>query len=277
MFFILSKLSTFFLLPSNIIGLAGVLGLVLTVIGWRRSGVVLLGLAVLALAIAGWSPVGRWAVMALEDRFAPFEDDGRPVAGLIVLGGSFDAAIAASRRVVALNNGAERLTEAVAFARRHPEARIVFTGGDATLLGNGAGEAPIAKRFFDQMGVPADRVTYEGGARSTAENAERLRDMLRPTPGARWLLVTSGWHMPRSIGAFRAAGFDVVAFPVDYRTRGRRDRFVPVRSVADGLGLLDLATREFVGLAAYRLSGRSSSLFPGPASADAAKPAQPQS
>ena len=121
-----------------------------------------------------------------------------------------------------------------------------------------ASEAPIARRFFDQMGIEATRVTYEGEARTTAENAERLRDMLHPEPGMRWLLVTSGWHMPRSIGAFRAAGFDVVAFPVDYRTRGPQDRYWPIRNIAEGLTLLDLAVREYIGLAAYRMTGRSS-------------------
>jgi uncharacterized SAM-binding protein YcdF (DUF218 family) len=263
MFFILSKLSTFFLLPSNAIVLVGVLGLVLALVGWRRSGTVLLGAAVVGLVIAGWSPLGRWAVASLEDRFPPFEDDGRPVAGLIVLGGSFDTAVGIARRTVALNEAAERMTEAAAFARQHPTVRIVFTGGDASLLAEGTSEAPIARRFFEQEGIDPARISYEGEARTTAENAERLHDMLKPTQEARWLLVTSGWHMPRSIGAFRAAGFDVVAFPVDYRTRPK-DRLRPIRSIAEGLALLDLAVREYAGLAAYRLSGRSSALFPAP-------------
>jgi uncharacterized SAM-binding protein YcdF (DUF218 family) len=83
-------------------------------------------------------------------------------------------------------------------------------------------------------------------------------------PGERWLLVTSGWHMPRAIGVFRQAGLPVEPWPVDYRTAGPWDAARLFNSPAEGLRRLDIAVREWIGLLAYRLSGRSSALFPGP-------------
>jgi uncharacterized SAM-binding protein YcdF (DUF218 family) len=70
--------------------------------------------------------------------------------------------------------------------------------------------------------------------------------------------------MPRAVGSFRAAGFPVTAYPVDYRTRGPQDaaRFFPF--VANGLRRLDLATKEWIGLLAYRLAGYTDALFPAP-------------
>jgi uncharacterized SAM-binding protein YcdF (DUF218 family) len=56
----------------------------------------------------------------------------------------------------------------------------------------------------------------------------------------------------------------VEAYPVDWRTRGPGDLAMPFFSLADGLKRTDTALREWVGLVAYRLAGRTSELFPGP-------------
>lgn len=75
---------------------------------------------------------------------------------------------------------------------------------------------------------------------------------------------TSAYHMPRAVGVFRKAGFAVEPYPVDWRTRGAQDELRPFASVGDGLRRVDTAVREWVGLAVYWLTGRSSELFPGP-------------
>src|SRR5262249_17237124 len=98
---------------------------------------------------------------------------------------------------------------------------------------------------------------------TTSENAERVKAMAAFAPGERWLLVTSGYHMPRAMGAFRAAGLDLVAYPVDYRV-GDRDLRVPHAVLSAGLQRIDLAAREWVGLLVYRITGRSTALFPAP-------------
>jgi uncharacterized SAM-binding protein YcdF (DUF218 family) len=78
-------------------------------------------------------------------------------------------------------------------------------------------------------------------------------------------LVTSAFHMPRSIGAFRHAGFEVEAYPVDWRSRGWIDAASPFDQLSHGLARTDVAVHEWSGLIAYRLTGRSSALFPAPA------------
>ena len=85
-----------------------------------------------------------------------------------------------------------------------------------------------------------------------------------PKPGERWLLVTSASHMPRAIAVFRAAGFAVEAYPVNWRTRGWRDAAQLFGSLAEGLTITDAAVHEWVGLAAYRLTGRTAEFFPAP-------------
>jgi uncharacterized SAM-binding protein YcdF (DUF218 family) len=70
--------------------------------------------------------------------------------------------------------------------------------------------------------------------------------------------------MPRAIGVFRAAGFPVEPWPVDYRTTGWPDALTGFQSLGDGMRRLDMVVKEYAGLIAYRLTGRSTGLFPGP-------------
>jgi uncharacterized SAM-binding protein YcdF (DUF218 family) len=264
MFFTLSKALVFFCMPSNLLAGLALAGAGLFILGWPRPGGAAMVIAAVLIAALGWSPIATALLRMLEDRFPAFVDDGRPIAGIIVLGGSFDTLTSGARGMVSLNEAGERLTEAVSLANRYPEARVVFTGGDWTMFGEGPTEASLARRFFPEMGLDPSRVLYEGQARTTAENASRLRDLLEGAADGRWLLVTSGYHMPRAVGSFRAAGFSVAAYPVDYRTRGSEDLWYPQRTVSDGLSKLDIAAREWIGLLAYWVSGRSSALYPHP-------------
>ena len=123
-------------------------------------------------------------------------------------------------------------------------------------------KSDLAARLFDSFGIAKQRILLEDKSRDTDENARFTRDLVQPKPAERWLIVTSAHHMPRSVGVFRAAGFPVEAFPVDYRTRGAIDLLRPFATLGDGLRRTDTATREWVGLVMYRLAGRSEELFP---------------
>ena len=181
-----------------------------------------------------------------------------------MLGGGITPDVSEARPEVALNEAAERVTAAVALARRYPAARIVYSGGSSTLLFDEGSEAASAVRILESLGVPPERVIAEEQARNTVENAVFSFLLAMPQPGERWLLVTSSYHMPRAMGVFRAAGFAVEAYPVDWRTRGPRDAGRPFTSLAAGLERTDTATREWIGLLVYWLTGRSTELFPGP-------------
>jgi uncharacterized SAM-binding protein YcdF (DUF218 family) len=254
MFFVLSKVLGFFALPSNLIILIGLVGAVLLPTRFARAGRRLMVASLLGLALLGLSPLGNALIIPLEDRF-PAWDDSR---------GAITPDVSAVRPQVALNEAAERVTEAVALARRYPQARIIYSGGTGALIYRGGSEAESAVRIFAGLGVPPERVIAEEQSRNTVENAVFSLLLAMPQPGERWLLLTSGYHMPRAIGVFRAAGFPVEAYPVDWRTRGPQDAARPFSSLGSGLERADTAVREWVGLFVYWLTGRSAELFPGP-------------
>jgi len=265
MFFIISKLLGFFALPSNVIVVLGLFGVLLTGGRFTQLGLRLAAASVLLIAVCGFSPLGTALLLPLENRFAPWNPAHGPPDGIIVLGGAFENAVSGARADLALNDAAERMTSAVELARRFPAAKIVFSGGYGELFPEGPSEAELALRLFERLGVERDRIRIEDRSRNTVENAIFSKAVAAPKPGERWLLVTSAHHMPRAVGAFRRSGFEVDPYPVDWRTRGDADLLRPFRAVSDGLRRTDTATREWVGLCVYWLTNRSSALFPGPA------------
>lgn len=185
-------------------------------------------------------------------------------AGIIVLGGSVNADLSASRDRVALENAAARLTSGVALALRYPKAQLVFTGGSSDIGAGGRDEAGTVHQLWSSLGVPEARMTFEDRSRNTFENAIFTRDLVAPKPGETWLLVTSAAHMPRAVGIFRRAGFPVVPYPVDYQTFGDIRDWYPKADILRSLHRISIAGHEWIGLAAYWLTGKTDALFPAP-------------
>jgi uncharacterized SAM-binding protein YcdF (DUF218 family) len=264
MFFILAKILGFFSMPSNVLMSLGVIGVVLMATRFARAGRRIAIMAVILLGVAGWSPFGNAIILPLEERFPPWDASRGAPAGIISLGGALDTVISPVRGEVALNEAAERMTAIAELARRFPNARIVFSGGSGRIIFDGVSEASLAARLFESFGIAKERIALEDKSRDTDENGRFTKELVQPKPGERWLLVTSAHHMPRSVGVFRAAGFPVEAFPVDYRTRGVIDLLRPFSTLGDGLRRTDTAMREWVGLLMYRMVGRTDELFPAP-------------
>lgn len=266
MFFYASKIIAPLFWPSSIILLLLVAGAVLLLLDrgvcWGRRMVVS---GVILMLACGFSPLGNWLLLPLEQRFARGEvpDD---LAGIIILGGFERIEITRDRKQLAINEAAERLTESILLAKARPRAKVIFTGGDAAMIGPAeSGATDQVRQYLVAVGIAPERLVIEGASRTTHENALLLAPILKPAPGQSYLLVTSAFHMPRSIATFRAKGFDVQPWPVDYRTAGWQDLTAPFTSMPAGLNSVDTAFKEWVGLIAYRLSGRSAVLWPGPA------------
>jgi uncharacterized SAM-binding protein YcdF (DUF218 family) len=264
MFFILSKVLGFFASPSNLMIALGLLGIGLLPTRLARAGRRLMVASLIALAALGLSPLGNALIIPLEQRFPPWDDTRGPPDGIVVLGGAIVPDVSEARHEVALDEAAERITATVALARRYPAARIVYSGGSGALIYREGSEAVVAVRMLESLGIPPTRIIAEEQSRNTVENAVFSLLLAMPQPGERWLLVTSGYHMPRAMGIFRRAGFAVEAYPVDWRTRGPQDAVRPFPTLGSGLQRADTAMREWVGLLVYWLIGRSAALFPGP-------------
>ena len=262
MFFVLSKTAGFLLLPSNFLLILGLAGLVLLAFR-RRLGPWLMAISIVGLAAIAFLPIGLALAQVLENRFPAWDASRGAPDGIVVLGGAIDPDLTEARGDTVLTEAAERATVIGRLARAYPAARIIYTSGDASLLGDKPREADYLYPFLDTIGVARNRVLLENRARNTAENATFSKALAQPKPGERWLLVTSAQHMPRAVGSFRRAGFKIEPYPVDWTTPPRL-RFVLLRDSGFGISMTDQAAHEWIGLIAYRLTGRTDALFPAP-------------
>jgi uncharacterized SAM-binding protein YcdF (DUF218 family) len=265
LFFALSKTLGVMLLPSNFLVGIGIFGLALLFTRFTSLGRKLVFASIALLAFCGFSPFGNWLLYPLEQRFPPWDDSRGAPDGIVVLGGSIDPGLSAAHGVTVFSGAVDRIVAGAALAHRYPDARIVFSGGSANLVSDDAAkEADYAALVFERLGVSKNRLTMERNSRNTQENAEFSKAMISPKPGERWLLVTSAFHMPRAVGIFRKAGFAVEPYPVDWRMGGREELLAFSIFVLDGLGRTDAAMREWMGLTAYWISGKTSAFFPAP-------------
>ncbi|MGG5821500.1 YdcF family protein [Falsiroseomonas sp. HW251] len=260
--FVVSKLFWTVAAPNTAALLLAILGAALLWRG-RRSGRWPLALGLGWYAAVFFLPVASFLTLPLEERFARPQPPPTNVAGIIVLGGAVEQRLTAAHGIPALNGAAERMTEGVALALRYPQARLVFTGGSAAVVPGGPTEADTARRLFSDLGLPESRLVFDDESRNTWENAVLSRRMLDPKPGETWIMVTSASHMPRAVGCFRAAGFDIVPWPVNYTT-GRDPGLWYNWPFPTRLNQAEWAMREWVGLVAYHLLGRTDAWFPAP-------------
>ncbi|WP_394891799.1 YdcF family protein [Mesorhizobium sp. AaZ16] len=265
MFFYLSKVFGFFAQPLNFSILLLAAGLLAAFFGWRRTGLTLDIAAAAILILSAWTSLGAVLLNPLEERFARPACLSQSVDGIVVLGGGFEGAVNLARGGYEMNSGGDRFVEAAILARRYPTAKIVVTGGTGALILKGEGDADTAPRLLTALGVAPVRLILENRSRNTFENAVFTKELVTPQPGETWLLVTSAFHMPRSMALFRKAGFDVLPWPVDYRTSGEEGFGLFRDNAADALQNTTVAIREWIGLFAYWLSGRIDDPFPGPA------------
>src|SRR5882757_7783174 len=264
LFFVLSKTLGAMLLPTNFLIGIGVVGAILMVTRFASLGRKLVIAAVLLLVMCGLSPLGSLLLYPLEQRFPPWDAARGAPDGIIVLGASIEAELSAAHGTPVVRNAPDRIVTAAALARRYPNARVVFSGGSPNLISNDAREADFAGQVFEGLGIAKSRLIMERRSRNTLENAEFSKALVAPKPGERWLLVTSAYHMPRSVGLFRKAGFPVEAYPVDWRVGGRDGLFTFSNLAVEGLWRSDTGIREWMGLIAYRATGKIDELLPGP-------------
>lgn len=233
--------------PGTILLAALLIGAVLLWTRWRGLGRRVVSVTALMILLIATMPLENWIIRPLENRFPQVNQLPERISGIITLGG-----------------GTERLFEFIALARRHPEAKLVFSGGAGRLfVREKVNEADAARMFFERMGLDVTRVIFENKSRNTYENAVLSYALVKPKTGEQWVLITSAVHMPRAVGVFRKVGWPVIPYPTNYATEESAN-IMPRLNLVGGLSSISIGIREWMGLPVYRLLHRTDSLFPAP-------------
>lgn len=260
LFFVLSKLFWTLVQPLSLliilIGVA-IFALLRGRFGFTRR--MLIGVFC-AFLLIGFFPIANLFLKPLETRFSIQPDPPSPKT-IIVLGGSEDIKPSSQSLMPALNDAGERPIYGIALATQFPNATLVFTGGSGSVLDQHLRGADVLRELVERFPTLTNKVVFEDRSRNTHENAIYTRDRLGDQIQSPILLITSAFHMPRSVGVFCNSGYTgLIPYPVDHLSTGQvlTPRWDPISNFSD----LSTGIREWIGLLAYYATGRIDRFLP---------------
>lgn len=261
LFFVVSKLAWGVLSPTSLLIWCLLFVCLLLWLNYFRVARTLLTLlSAIAFVVMAY-PVPDYLISPLETRFAMPETLPEKVDGIIVLGGAESLRLSTGRAQPQVGDGAERILAAAELSRQYPEVPLIYTGGSNLIqMPELDKKGVISATLLQQAGVAADQIVMEPKARNTHENFVLIKPLL-PEQNGTYLLVTSAFHMPRSVGIARKQGVNVIPYPVDYRA-GRAEMRYWDFDLFGHLQVLEVAWKEWIGLTAYFFSGKTSAWLP---------------
>lgn len=256
--FTLSRLAEALLMPPGSLFwlFPAVLGALATGKRWAVVAVAAVGLT--ALALFSFHPFADALLGPLEDRFPPEADlAGEAFGAVVVLGGG---TVEPSPDALAVPGGfpsratlsPDALKRAVyaATLAADLDLPLFVTGGRSPYRPQADSEAEVTAAWLSRLTGGAGEVVLEEESTSTWENAGNLAAMTPPQPV---VLVTSAYHMPRSMLAFAVHGLRAVPAPTDYKAQARDYAFTDLLPSAAALEKTRTAAREYLGLAIYSM------------------------
>lgn len=233
------------------------LGAILQLTSFKEKGRRVLLCVLIPFLIINLTPIPRLLLYHLEHRFPQQFELPANAKGLILLGGSFSLLESQINGRPIYNLTAGKTIEFISLARCYPNLPIVFTGTSQ--------EVELTQKLFDEMGIDRARVTMENQSKSTYDNATKSYQLVKPKSEDKWILVTSAHHMPRSVGLFKGAGWNVAGHPVDYHTNSLSlSKLLPtIFDHHNGIAWM-VVMINWAGLIKNYLEGYSPELFPHP-------------
>ena len=255
LFYWVSKLAWLLIAPDSLMVMLLVVGSFLL---WRNQlkwAKRVLSLLVMSVLVIGLFPVGEWVLYPLESQYKA-NPELTSVDGIVVLGGAEQAELSHYWKQPAVNAAAERFFASVDLHRRYPNAQLVFTGGSGAMLGQAYKGADVAYQLYQNQGVDVSKIIFERDSRNTIENALLSKRLVKPKAGEQWILITTAWHMPRSMGIFCQSDWSVIPYPVDFTSLP--ERLVRIDwGFSKHLANLTVGMKEWVGILAYKVMGKS--------------------
>lgn len=262
MFFFFSKFLTLFLFPLPLFIFTGIILVFFLVSGRWKKFILLLPFLLLWLFSSNW--MSRSLLLPLEEDYPPLDwSEVKEHEYVVVLGGMFHNLTRYPGRAE-LVSSADRITDTILLYKKGKAKKILYTGGSGALFFNQVKEADLAKIFFQNFEIPESDFFLESESRNTRENAIFTKELLEematlqnpknPPPIPRFLLVTSAFHMGRSVREFEKLGLEFTPYPTDYRTlhpdTGFWENAIPS---AGALDTSTMAIKEWVGRFAYAI------------------------
>ncbi len=253
MFFFLSKTVPYLFMPLTLITGCLVISLFLRVNKWKKR---LQILAVTLLVICS-NPVITAKVFKLwEIPATPIEQLNSSRAVGVVLSGVIKKEKLPHDRVY-FSEGADRITHAIQLYKAGKIQKIVITGGQGSFSESPIREADQLREVLLMCEVPAEDIVIENKSRNTRQNALFTAQILRNEfPDYDYLLITSAFHMRRSLACFNREGLEVRSYSTDFKTGDYPPGFTSyIIPSPNAIFRWHLLVKELMGFIAYKLVG----------------------
>ena len=253
MFFVLSKILTYFFYPFTWI----VLGFLIAWIS-KRPHVVKYSFRAAIVSLLFFSNT-----FIFVEFTRMWEPDGKKIQDLehydcaVVLGGMAEYDNSLGR--LSIRRGGDRIWQAINLYHLGKVDRILISGNNGFLKEDALDEAAQFKKVLVENGIPEEDVLVENFSKNTYQNAIESKKIIdQHSEISSVLLITSALHMPRAEACFEKAGFDnMETFTTDHFTGETRaytiDQFlIPnVSNLSDWQSLI----HEWVGYISYKITG----------------------
>jgi len=255
MFFLFSKVMWFVVSPDSLIVIIFSVGIIMI---WRNhylwARYIFTVLFVIVITIAA-IPVGDFLLIPLETKF-PSNPEINKLDGMLVLGGAEKAKESMFWDQVVVGEAVERNLTFMKYARKYPDAKLIFSGGSSSISGSNYTDASVARRMFKEQDIDISKIIFEETSRNTYESIVNSKKLVQPNENENWIVITTAWHMPRTMNIFCKVGWTVTPYPVDYLS-------IPGETLyfnwgfASNLKTLKLAIKEWLGIFSYSLLNKS--------------------
>ena len=266
MFFELSKILWAIAMPLNALCLLILLGWVVRKLIHDKAGRVMITTGVITILVFAILPIGPMMVTWLERQYPPTQELPEQVDGIIVLGGMFETYLSNTFKRISMNDQVDRMVCFADLVKKYPKARKIFSGGPGDFLHPGVTESSDAIRFLGRFAFELEerRIVFEESSRNTYENVVKSKESIMPQEGENWIVITSGYHMPRTMGIFAKQDWPVIPYACDLKTDGTYNPFTRMPNAVFNFEMLNIAVKEILGSIIYRITGKSAFILKPP-------------
>lgn len=216
----------------------------------HANGLLLLFLLIYLLSV---NVVSDKIIEPLENHYGqPAVSEMKDAQAIVVLaGGSYDGVPDFDG---AGQNSESSTVRLVAGLRLHKALHLPMVLSGGSLYADKTTEASLEYRFLKACGTEEQYLIKEDRSRNTAENAKYVKQICQQRNFDKVILVTSAFHMPRSVAFFEREGVDVIPYPTDYKTnRNTRLNAFAFTPQAENLYHSSIAMKEYLGLLALKM------------------------
>ena len=259
MYFI-SKFIWLFFTPLNFIILLLTVGLLFNLINKKLLSKIFYIFSLMYFILVGVFPTGGLLLFKLEQYYQSPPIIPNNIAGILILGGPTSVGLTVAHNQVSFNEAGERLTESVKIINKYNPEKIIFSGGSQKQTFNDS-HSYVAKKFFSEMGIDVSKINFEFKSRNTYENILFSKQIAHPKKNEKWLIITSSFHMKRTMNIAEKIEWDFIPYPVDFRSGKKLTSFKPSFDLLENFNSFNLAFHEIVGLITYYILGRTNKIF----------------